>query len=107
MAMSMIYEVRWTHLAREDLVDIHNYYTAEVDSKLADQIMERIGDEVNFLQVFAMRTRPGRLAGTRELVLTTVPYIACVVVEEQIVHVIGIIHSSQKYPTQALRARLH
>ena len=105
--MRMIYEVRWTHSSREDLVDIHDYYATEVDSRLADQILLRIDDEVNFLQVFAMRTRLGRLAGTRELVLTTVPYIACVVVEEQIVHVIGIVHSSQKYPTKSLRARLH
>ena len=105
--MSVSYEVRWTHSASEDLVNIHNYYAVEVDEKLANLIIARIDDEVNFLHVFAMRTRPGRLAGTRELVLTTVPYIACVVVEEQIVHVIGIVHASQKYPTQSLRARLH
>jgi toxin ParE1/3/4 len=105
--MRLNYEVRWTHSAREDLVDIHDYYATEVDGKLADQIIARIDDEVNFLQVFAMRTRLGRLAGTRELVLTTVPYIACVVVEEQTVHVIGIVHASQKYPTQSLRTRLH
>ncbi|NJM44581.1 MAG: type II toxin-antitoxin system RelE/ParE family toxin, partial [Brachymonas sp.] len=60
-AMSMIYEVRWTQSAREDLVDIHDYYATVVDSKLADQILERIGNEVNSLQIFAMRTRPGRL----------------------------------------------
>lgn len=105
--MSMIYEVRWTQSAREDLVDIHDYYATVVDSKLADQILERIGNEVNSLQIFAMRTRPGRLASTRELVLTTVPYIACVVIEAQVVHVIGIVHTAQNYPAKSLRGRLH
>ncbi len=105
--MSLDYEVRWTRSAREDLIDIHDYYAAKVDEHLADRIIARIDDEVNFLHVFAMRTRLGRLAGTRELVLTTVPYVACVVIEEKIVHVIGIVHTAQKYPTKSLRTRLN
>lgn len=105
--MSLDYEVRWTRSAREDLIDIHDYYATEVDANLADRIIARIDDEVNFLHVFAMRTRPGRIAGTRELVLTTVPYVACIAIEAQIAHVIGIVHTAQKYPTKGLRARLH
>ena len=53
-----------------------------------------------------MRTRMGRIKGTREYVLERFPYVAILRVLEDHVEILGLIHTSRRYPTQDLLKRL-
>jgi plasmid stabilization system protein ParE len=42
--------------------------------------------------------RPGRIPGTRELVISRTPYIAIYVVEGGVVRIVALHHSAQEWP---------
>lgn len=44
--------------------------------------------------------RPGRIEGTRELVITGFPYIACYVVEDDAVTILRVLHGRQTWPVE-------
>ena len=50
--------------------------------------------------------RPGRLRGTRELVISRTPFIAIYRVKGRRIEVIRLLHSSQQWPVQARRRSL-
>ncbi len=102
----LAYDIRWMDEAREDLVRIHTFYAKEVSESVADRIITMIEVDVNSLRMFAMRTRPGRIKGTRELVISGLRYVACVSVKDTVVNVIGVTHTARKYPPKDWKPRL-
>ncbi len=103
----MSYEVRWQQSAKNDVTEIELWYVLNVNWEIAVKVGDRIRDQVNSLETFAMRTRPSRLEGCRELVITGAPYIAYVFVEEETVIVAGVFHTSRDFPPDELLARVH
>jgi plasmid stabilization system protein ParE len=103
----MSYEVRWQQSAKDDVTEIELWYALNVTWEIAIKVGDRIRDQVNSLEMFAMRTRPARTAGFRELVITGAPYIAYVFVEEEKVIVAGVFHTSRDFPPDELLARMN
>ncbi len=103
----MNYEVRWQQSAKNDVTEIELWYVLNVNWEIAIKVGDRIRDQVNSLEMFAMRTRPSRLDGFRELVITGAPYIAYVFIEESTVIVAGVFHTSRDFPPDELLARLN
>lgn len=90
--------IRWTRRAEADLFDQCDHI-AKDDPNLAARIAE-IFATVEGLSEFPYRGRPGRVDGTRELVLAGLPWIAVYAVTDSMVVVLRLLHGAQAYPTE-------
>jgi toxin ParE1/3/4 len=100
------YKIVWLNEALADLEDLREFYVADVGIEFGFEAYDEVLDQIAVLSFMPMRTRVGRIKGTREYVLERFPYIACIRVVEHRVEVLGLIHSSRRYPTQELLTRL-
>jgi toxin ParE1/3/4 len=76
-------DLRWTEDAAADLERI-----------LVTKIFNAPGD----LLIFPNRGRPGKMPGTRELVLTPLPYLVVYRIEGESIQILRILHGAQKWP---------
>jgi addiction module RelE/StbE family toxin len=90
-------QLRWTEEAAADLERIADYLF-ENASAHANRIVRRIYEAPETLLTFPGLGRPGRKDGTRELVLTSLPYLVIYTVSHDAVHVVRILHGAQKWP---------
>jgi toxin ParE1/3/4 len=89
--------IRWTRAAAEDLEHIKDYLENR-HPHLAQPTVLKLYDAIRSLKKMAGRGRRGRVEGTRELVLTTLPYIAVYRVEGQAIEILHIYHGAQDRP---------
>ena len=89
--------VRWTLDAADDLEQIAEYIAAE-RPETARRIALDIVQGVDALDAFPNRGRPGRVEGTRELVLSPLPFVAVYEVHQHEVQVLRILHGAQRWP---------
>ncbi len=89
--------ILWTRLARRDANDIWDRITRD-DPSAAELVDSRILGSVETLAEFPRRGRPGRVAGTRELVVPRTPYIVVYAAEEMRVVVLRVIHGAMGWP---------
>lgn len=89
--------LQWTILAIEDrdaiFAGIELY-----DPAAAIRMDERIGSQVESLIDFPRRGRPGRIVGTRELVVARTPYIVAYRAADDTVLMLRILHGAQRWP---------
>ncbi len=71
---------------------------AEDNPRAATRIIERIRAAVERLREFPAVGRPGRAAGTRELVISGTSYIVPYRVTEDQIQILGLMHSAQRWP---------
>jgi toxin ParE1/3/4 len=64
----------------------------------APRIIQRIRTAVERLQEFPAIGRPGRIEGTRELIIAGTPYIVPYQVIGDTVQIITVMHSAQQWP---------
>jgi addiction module RelE/StbE family toxin len=64
----------------------------------ASRMVERIRASVKRLATSPALGRPGRVAGTRELVIPHTPYIVPYRVKGDVVQIITILHGAQRWP---------
>ena len=89
--------IRWAPAAADDLEGILTYLR-EHHPSMAQSTIRKLYDAVRSLKQFSERGRNGQLEGTRELVMTPLPYIIVYAVEPQMVHILRIIHTSEDRP---------
>ena len=88
----------WTERARDHLAALHGYIARE-DPAAADRVFTRVLDLTETVLVVHPRGgRPGRVAGTRELVITGTPYIVAYEVGDDAITVLAVLHSSRRWP---------
>ncbi|HZS86312.1 MAG TPA: type II toxin-antitoxin system RelE/ParE family toxin [Chloroflexota bacterium] len=87
----------WTPRARKHLLSI-SAYIARDSPTAARQTVDRIRDAVGHLAEHPAMGRPGRIEGTRELVITGTRYIVAYRVRKDALRILAIIHSSQRWP---------
>jgi len=68
------------------------------DPRAAIAVDERIATQVLLLMQFPEGGRPGRIEGTRELVVRRTPYIVAYRVERDGVRILRVLHSAQMWP---------
>ena len=64
----------------------------------APGLVRSIYEAPEALLSFPHRGRPGKKAGTRELVLSPLPWIVVYTVRDDVVHVVRILHGAQLWP---------
>jgi toxin ParE1/3/4 len=89
--------VVWTRPASRELEVIGDYIARESPAA-ADRTVNRILDEVDGLEQHPHKGRPGRLAGTRELVVTGTPFVVPYRVRDETVQVLSVFHGKRKWP---------
>jgi toxin ParE1/3/4 len=86
--------IRWTPAAAADLEEI-NEYLKNKHPNFWQPTVRRLYKEVVGLKDWPNRGRPGREAGTRELVFAPLPYVAVYRVSDETVEVLRIYHGAR------------
>lgn len=87
----------WAQYALDDRDAIFNYIESE-NPKAAVHVDEEIVRAVRRLLDFPESGRPGRVEGTRELVVPRTPYIAAYMVAADRIRILRILHGAQIWP---------
>jgi addiction module RelE/StbE family toxin len=91
--------VRLSPRARDDLHELVRYIARD-SPRNARLVRDRIKDAFRRLSVYPESGRPGRVDGTRELVIPRTSHIAVYRVTDNTLEIIAIIHDSQQWPTE-------
>ena len=89
--------ILWTSGARSDLIAIFDYI-ANDNPAAAAALVDRVDEAVMRLEDHPGLGRPGRRAGTRELVIAGSSYIAVYRIRRDTVQVLRVLHGAQKWP---------
>lgn len=88
--------IRWSPEAADDFADIEHIHR---DKPVAARAVAcRIYEAIMSLRSFPNRGREGRITGSRELVLTPLPYIAVYRVRGEVIEISRIWHASRSWP---------
>jgi toxin ParE1/3/4 len=91
-------KVVWSPRAIRHLVALREYIAKDSEQNAA-QVAERILKAIELLQTQSEMGRPGRVLGTRELVVPGTPYIIPYRVRRERLELIAVFHGRQKWPT--------
>jgi addiction module RelE/StbE family toxin len=89
--------IRWSPEAAIDFAGIVEYIRTQNPSA-ADRIARSIYDSVTSLESFPQRGRPGRVEGTRELILAPLPFIVVYRIKQNCIEAARVLHGSQRWP---------
>jgi len=91
--------LRWTRLAERDLDQIGNYIGQDNPAAAARVVLELIDQAQTLLPEHPAIGRPGRVLGTRELVIGNLPYIVAYRVRGRDVEILRVLHTARAWPT--------
>jgi len=89
--------LKWTHAASRDLDSVEQYISRDN----ADSAIETVLEIILHVEMLAERPgigRPGRIDGTRELVIAGLPYVAAYLHRSDAVTVLRVLHGAMKWP---------
>ena len=87
-------KVRWRLSAVSDLADIRDFIS-EYDPEAAQAVVKRVLRSVDRLGSFPRSGRAGQVLGTRELVVSGLPYIVVYTCDDTDVSIIGVFHGAR------------
>lgn len=90
--------IRWTESAVRDLTNICDYIEEHSGDPTACRIALSIHQASEILGQFPECGRTGRKPGTRELVLSGLPYLAVYRIHHDAVEIVRILHGAQQWP---------
>jgi toxin ParE1/3/4 len=90
-------KIRWTLLAVAHLESAHDFVAAERPAA-AGKMMDRILSAIEALERHPDLGRPGRVSGTRELVITGTPLIVAYRLRRNEIQVLAVLHGARKWP---------
>jgi addiction module RelE/StbE family toxin len=92
--------LRWTRLAERDLNDIAAYIGQDSPAAAARVVLELIDQTEALLPRHAALGRPGRVLGTRELVIRGLPYVIPYRVRDNDIEILRVLHASRRWPSR-------
>ena len=92
-------KIVWSRRAIQNLVSLRKF-VAEDSEKNAALVAKRILDSIDLLQSHPEMGRPGRILGTRELVIPDTPYIVPYRVRRDRLELIAVFHGHQRWPSK-------
>ena len=92
-------QVKWT---RKALVNLDNAieYIAGDDPTASHNAARKIWESSQMLAFHPALGRPGRVSGTRELVISGLPYILPYIQKGDTIYILRLMHSSMIWPAQ-------
>ena len=92
--------LEWSVPARDDLIAIADYIATD-DPAAALDVMDRIDGAVGRLADHPGSGRPGRITGTRELVIPDSPNIFAYRIRRERVQILRVPHAARRWPGRA------
>lgn len=92
-------KIVWSLLAISDREAIFDYIEAD-SPRAAARIDDQIEAQMDQLPTFPESGRPGRVVGTRELVVQQTPYLAAYQIEGDTVRLLRVLHGAQQWPDE-------
>ena len=92
-------KIIWTPRAIGHLIRLRAHIGKDSDEDAA-RIASRILRAVDLLAAYPEIGRPGRIPGTRELVVPDTPYIIPYRVRKERLELVAVFHGRQKWPTR-------
>ena len=92
-------EIRWLEDALADVTEIYRYIAAD-NPRAAARVVERIQAAIRLLAELPHRGRPGRWAGTRELIIPGTPHIVPYRVKGDLVEILRVFHGARRWPEE-------
>ena len=92
-------KIRWLHLALSDLDELIGYI-AKDNPKAAKRVAERIWETTRMLSDHPAMGKPGRVPGTREMVVPGTSYIVPYRVVANDVQILRVLHVARKWPEE-------
>jgi toxin ParE1/3/4 len=89
--------IRWTRQAIADADHIYDFIAAD-NAAAARAMVDRINQAINSLIAHPRMGRAGRVAGSRELIVSGTPYIVAYRLRGRVVELLGIIHAARRWP---------
>lgn len=89
--------VRWLRVALKNL-DAEAEFIAQDNPAAAERVVQDILRAVDLLKEHPAMGRPGRVPGTRELVVPGTPYIVPYRVRLGAIEIIRVFHAARKWP---------
>ena len=89
--------IRWTNKALDNLEAAVEYIAAD-NPTAAKKVAQKIWGSVQLLKTQPGLGRPGRVSGTRELVVSGLPYIVPYLEKNGTIVILRIMHTSIKWP---------
>ncbi len=89
--------VKWTRTALLNLDEAIEYIAADKPTAAA-QVGAKIWNSAKMLADHPGIGRPGRVAGTRELVIHSLPFILPYVERDGVIFVLRVMHTAMKWP---------
>ncbi|HZL53031.1 MAG TPA: type II toxin-antitoxin system RelE/ParE family toxin [Terracidiphilus sp.] len=93
--------LQWSAFALADREAIFDYIEAD-SPRAAIAVDERIRTCVEGLVRFPEMGHPGRIDGTRELVISNTPYIAAYRIADNSVRILRVLHGAQQWPDEMI-----
>ena len=90
-------KLEWSAFALDDRDEIFSYIEQD-DPRAAILVDDRVNAQVTRLTQFPESGRPGRVEGTRELVIDRTPYIAAYRIIDDTVRILRVLHGAQQWP---------
>jgi addiction module RelE/StbE family toxin len=90
-------QVEWSIFAQADRDAIFDYIEAD-SPQAAIAVDDRTRTQVETLAQFPQSGRPGRIKGTRELVIHRTPYIVAYRIAGDTVRILRVLHGARRWP---------
>jgi toxin ParE1/3/4 len=79
-------------------------YLSERSIAGAERVVDRIFERIEMLPQFPLLGQSGRIAGTRELVVTATNYIIAYRIKDETIQILAVLHGAQRWPRSFNRA---
>ena len=89
--------IRWLPQAQRNRLE-QLEYIAQDNPLAAINQDEEIERQINMLLTHPQMGRPGRVTGTRELVISSTPFVVVYRLQGQSIEVLRLLHSAQQWP---------
>jgi addiction module RelE/StbE family toxin len=90
--------IEWTEQAVKHLDQTRDYIALSNSEQVAGRVTMQIVTSVQRLAAFPLSGRPGRVPGTRELVISNAPFIAAYAIEKARIVALAIYHGARQWP---------
>ncbi|WP_300672805.1 type II toxin-antitoxin system RelE/ParE family toxin [Desulfoluna sp.] len=88
--------LKWTHAALKNIDDAVEYISQDRPDA-AKKVARKIWSAANSLIDHPELGRPGRVLGTRELIVTGLPFILPYTIKDQTIIILRVMHTSRKW----------
>ena len=92
--------IAWAEQAVRQLEQARDYIALANGEDVAAEVVLRILAAVEQLAAFPLSGRPGRVPGTRELVIPNTPFLAAYTVGKKETVILAIYHGAQRWPEE-------